>query len=120
MTELEIIHQQVSKSVSKKDPVSGIKIEKAINESLQYDSEESGEPDAMNNFIELTEHQDVAATGSAPGLNLEYNVNMFVDMKEKKDEETASIPDDMEYVTSLRLLQLLIEKIYPSLIMTIS
>ena len=110
MTELEIIHQQVSKSVSKKDPVSGIKIEKAINESLQYDSEESGEPDAMNNFIELTEHQDVAATVSAPCLNLEYNVNMFVDMKEKKDEETASIPDDMEYVTSLRLLKLLIEK----------
>ena len=110
MTDLEIIHHQASKSVSKYDPVTEIKIEQAIKQSLQYDSEDSVDIEEISNSTEVTEHQDVGPTELAQDRVLAYNANMFIDMKKTKEEETAAIPDDMEYVTSLRLLQLLIEK----------
>ena len=111
MTDLEIIHHQASKSISKDAPLAPVKLENAIEESCQYDSDESVTSNpvatAPENHTETTISRDEQ---NHPEPGDDYDENVFISMKEKQEEETSSFTEDLEYKVSLHLLKMLLEK----------
>ena len=107
MTDLEIIHHQASKSISKDAPMAPVKLENAIVENLQYDSDGS----VASHPAATAPENDMDATiydgQNQPESGDDFDENIFLSMKEKQEQETSSVPEDSEYKVSLHLLKML-------------